>query len=66
VPVDDGALSVAGCNSSGPGAAYDHRDYRVKAEEARQDMAKIPAPSKRAYQNVTDLNAWEKLRYVKH
>lgn len=52
-------LALAGCNSKPVNAAADARHMDEEMNAARQDLSKIPPPSKNLYMSVSSMNEWQ-------
>ncbi|SEB60169.1 hypothetical protein SAMN05443244_1288 [Terriglobus roseus] len=52
-------LALTGCNSKPVNAAADARHIDEEMNEARQDLSKIPPPSKNLYMSVSSMNEWQ-------
>jgi hypothetical protein len=52
-------LAITGCHSKPVSAAAEARHMEEQMNEARQDLSKIPPPSKNLYMSVASMNEWQ-------
>ena len=52
-------LALTGCKSKPVNAADNVRQQTEQTDEARQDLSRIPPPSKNLYMSVSSMNEWQ-------
>ena len=52
-------LALTGCKSKPVNAADNARQQTEQTDEARQDLSRIPPPSKNLYMSVSSMNEWQ-------